>query len=133
MRTTLGFSSTTTVRGCARRFGNCTDWPSHASAPCRHSSSGTLTFRRLRRWLRRVPARTVFSRRHMASLRELQSTFAAAMRDPAVACAVVPQANLAIYRNNSAQTFRVALEGTFPVVLKRVGADYFRQLAARYR
>jgi hypothetical protein len=32
----------------------------------------------------------------MASLRELQRTFAAALRDPAVACAVMPQANLAI-------------------------------------
>jgi hypothetical protein len=69
----------------------------------------------------------------MVSLRELQSTFAAAMRDSAVACAVVPQTNLAIYRNNSAHTFRIALERTFPVILKRVGADYFGQLAVRYR
>ena len=69
----------------------------------------------------------------MASLRELQRSFAAALRDPAVACAVVPPANLSIYRNNSSIGFREALESTFPVVRRRVGEDYFRQLAAEYR
>jgi hypothetical protein len=69
----------------------------------------------------------------MASLRELQKTFAAALRDPAVACAVVPPANLSIYRNNALSTFRRALEQTFPVVRRRVGDDYFRQLATHYR
>jgi hypothetical protein len=69
----------------------------------------------------------------MASLRELQRSFAAALRDPAVACAVLPPANLAIYRNNAGITFRETLEHTFPVVRRRVGEDYFRQLGAQYR
>jgi hypothetical protein len=69
----------------------------------------------------------------MASLRELQRSFAAALRDPAVACAVLPQANLSIYRNNSNITHRMALEGTFPVIRKRVGDEYFRQLAHHFR
>jgi hypothetical protein len=69
----------------------------------------------------------------MASLRELQRSFAAALRDPAVACAVLPPANLAIYRNNARAAFLAALELTFPIVRRRVGDDYFRQLAAYYR
>jgi len=69
----------------------------------------------------------------MASLRELQRSFAAALRNPDVACAVLPPANLAVYRNNASITFRETLERTFPVVRRRVGDDYFRQLAARYR
>jgi hypothetical protein len=69
----------------------------------------------------------------MASLRDLQRSFAASLRDPSVACAVSPPANLSIYRNNSSITFRVALERTFPVVRKRVGEDFFRQLAHHYR
>jgi hypothetical protein len=69
----------------------------------------------------------------MASLRELQRSFAAALRDPDVACAVLPPANLAIYRNNARVAFLSALELTFPVVCRRVGDDYFRQLAIHYR
>lgn len=69
----------------------------------------------------------------MASLRELQRSFAAALRDPGVACAVVPPANLAIYRNNASITFRTALTLTFPVVRRRVGDDYFGQLCVHYR
>ena len=69
----------------------------------------------------------------MASLRELQQSFAAALRDPGVACAVVPPANLSIYRNNASLTFRAALALTFPVVRRRVGDDYFGQLCAHYR
>ncbi len=69
----------------------------------------------------------------MASLRDLQRSFAAALRDPSAACPVVPPANLAIYRNNSVHTFRVTLEASFPVLRKRVGDDYFRQLAHLYR
>jgi hypothetical protein len=69
----------------------------------------------------------------MASLRETQRSFAAALRDPSVACAVLPAANLAIYRNNASVGFRVALERTYPVLRRRVGDDYFRQLAQRYR
>lgn len=69
----------------------------------------------------------------MASLREQQQSFAAALRDPQVACAVLPPRNLSIYRNNSAIAFRAALEQTFPVLLRRVGADFFRQLCTLYR
>ena len=69
----------------------------------------------------------------MASLRELQRSFAAALRDPSAACPVLPPANLAIYRNNAAITFRVTLESSFPVLRKRVGDEYFRQLAHHYR
>lgn len=69
----------------------------------------------------------------MASLRDLQRSFAAALRDPGVACPVLPPANLSIYRNNAGIGFRAALERTFPVVRQRVGDEYFRQLAAHYR
>jgi hypothetical protein len=69
----------------------------------------------------------------MASLRELQRSFAAALRDSAAECPVTPLANLAIYRNNSAHAFRGALETSFPVIRARVGDDYFGQLAHRYR
>jgi hypothetical protein len=69
----------------------------------------------------------------MASLPELQRSFAAAMRDPESACAVLPPENLSVYRNNAASGFRAALQRTFPVVRRRVGDDYFRQLAAHYR
>jgi hypothetical protein len=69
----------------------------------------------------------------VASLREMQGAFAAALRDPSAACAVMPADNLSIYRNNTAISFRLALEGSFPVVRRRVGDDYFRQLSAQYR
>ena len=69
----------------------------------------------------------------MASLRELQNSFAAALRDPSANCAVVPPGNLSIYRNNSIFAHQHALELTFPVLRRRVGDDYFQQLAANYR
>lgn len=69
----------------------------------------------------------------MASLRELQRSFAAALREPGAACAVRPIANLEIYRNNADHSFRSALQLGFPVLRRRVGADYFRQLAHQYR
>jgi hypothetical protein len=69
----------------------------------------------------------------MASLLELQRSFAASLREPGATCAVTPPANLAIYRNNAESTFRGALQISFPVVRRRVGDDYFRQLAAAYR
>ena len=69
----------------------------------------------------------------MASLREMQGAFAAALRDPSAACPVLPAGNLSIYRNNTAISFRSALESSFPVVRRRVGDDYFRQLSAQYR
>src|SRR5689334_8457134 len=63
----------------------------------------------------------------------MQSSFAAALRDDSIACAVLPSENLSIYRNNASVSFRVALEHTFPVVRRRVGDDYFRQLSVQYR
>jgi hypothetical protein len=69
----------------------------------------------------------------VASLRELQRSFAAALRDPDAPCVVRPPANLAIYRNNTAAAFRSALEIGFPVLRRRVGDDYFRQLAHHYQ
>jgi hypothetical protein len=69
----------------------------------------------------------------VVSLRELQGSFAAALRDPSANCAVVPVPNLSIYRNNSFFVHQHALELTFPVLRRRVGDDYFRQLASSYR
>jgi hypothetical protein len=69
----------------------------------------------------------------VVSLRELQGSFAAALRDPSANCAVLPLPNLSIYRNNSFFTHQHALELTFPVLRRRVGDDYFRQLASNYR
>ena len=69
----------------------------------------------------------------MALLRELQASFAAALRDDSAPCAVLPRENLSIYRNNTAISFGTALRLSFPVLHRRVGDDYFRQLATRYR
>jgi hypothetical protein len=69
----------------------------------------------------------------VASLRELQRSFAAALRDPASACPVRPAGRLAIYRDNVAANFHGALEATYPVLRRRVGDDYFGRLAALYR
>lgn len=74
----------------------------------------------------------------MSSLHELQRAFAAALRDvtpggEAGTVAVRPVANLSVYRNNSDWQFRNALSLSFPVLRRRVGDDYFRQLAAHYR
>lgn len=38
-----------------------------------------------------------------------------------------------VYRNNAWQFFQAALERTYPVLQRRVGPDYFRQLAREYR
>ncbi|HET7203750.1 MAG TPA: DNA-binding domain-containing protein [Steroidobacteraceae bacterium] len=40
---------------------------------------------------------------------------------------------VAVYRNNTRQFFRTALALTYPVLLRRVGEQYFRQLAHEYR
>jgi len=69
----------------------------------------------------------------VASLPELQASFAAALRDESAPCGVLPRENLSIYRNNSAISFRTALGLSFPVLRRRVGDDYFRQLATKYR
>lgn len=72
----------------------------------------------------------------MTSLHDLQHQFAAALKrppgDPA-ACALRPAANLDVYRHNTAHQFHNALTLSFPVLRRRVGEDYFRQLAHQYR
>lgn len=75
-----------------------------------------------------------------SSLRELQREFARALQsqpgsaDVFVAAGEPTAASgLDVYRNNGRQFFRSALELTFAVVRRRVGDDYFRQLAERYR
>lgn len=76
----------------------------------------------------------------MDSLPELQARFAAALRgDPGAAAADVSgdglesAGRLAVYRNNARAMFDGALERTYPVLRRRVGEDYFRQLAHGYR
>jgi hypothetical protein len=72
----------------------------------------------------------------MASLLDQQRAFAAALRgtNPAAGDADVrPVANLGVYRHNADWQFRNALGLSFPVVRRRVGDDYFRQLASEYR
>jgi hypothetical protein len=76
----------------------------------------------------------------VASLRELQHAFAAALKDAdprastdASGCALRPVTNLAVYRNNAEWQFRNALSLSYPVLNRRVGDDYFRQLARLYR
>lgn len=75
----------------------------------------------------------------MPGLLELQRAFASGLRDPshdagAWACGdgIAAAARLRVYRNNGRAVFEQALGATFPVVLERVGADYFRQLAHFY-
>ena len=46
---------------------------------------------------------------------------------------MVDDAGLAVYRNDVQQFFRNALALTYPVTLRRVGEDFFRQLADGYR
>lgn len=81
-------------------------------------------------------------RHEPGDLERLQLRFAAALREPALAEALVdevlgnglePAARLRIYRNNSAAFFAGALARTYPVLRKRVGEEYFDQLAREYR
>jgi hypothetical protein len=76
----------------------------------------------------------------MPSLPETQARFAAALRGEAVQ--LLPDLNgdnlesagrLRIYQNNSAAAFEAALARSYPVLRRRVGEDYFRQLARDYR
>ncbi len=43
------------------------------------------------------------------------------------------EAGIDVYRNNAWQFYLMALERTYPVTRRRVGADFFRQLARDYR
>jgi hypothetical protein len=81
------------------------------------------------------------------SLTELQTRFASALRasgkqpdaDAAAleACIVndglAPEARVQVYRNNVRAMFTGALERTYPVLRRRVGAGHFAKLAAEYR
>jgi len=76
----------------------------------------------------------------MASLREIQSRFAAALHgqpddllEEIPGDGVDPAGRLQIYGNNARAMFEGALERTYPVLRRRVGDDYFRQLARSYR
>jgi hypothetical protein len=74
----------------------------------------------------------------MASLRDIQRDFAAALRTrhdspPSAVLGVRPARNLDIYRNNAEWQFRNSLALSFPVVRRRVGEEFFRQLTFNYR
>lgn len=77
----------------------------------------------------------------MPGLLELQRRFAAALRGGAAADAaewaegdgLPPAARVRVYAHNARAFFEQALELTYPVVRRRVGDDYFRQLAVAYR
>jgi len=74
------------------------------------------------------------------SWRELQSAFAAAVRDPAQAVpdAVGPRetqppiARFNVYRNNSAVSLTEAMADSFPVVAELVGEEFFTAMARAY-
>ncbi len=76
----------------------------------------------------------------MPTLREIQSAFAAHLLTAAdaptsfvVDAAIPAAARLAVYRHNSRSFFDAALRSTYPVIERRVGTDYFKQLSAQYR
>jgi hypothetical protein len=76
----------------------------------------------------------------VASLPEVQARFAAALRGErglletdVVDDGIEAAARLSIYRNNARAMFEGALERTYPVLRRRVGEDYFLQLAHGYR
>lgn len=76
----------------------------------------------------------------MASLRELQAGFAAALHgrpsdftNELAGDGVDPAGRLRIYSNNARAAFEGALASTYSVLRRRVGDEYFRQLAHHYR
>ena len=78
-----------------------------------------------------------------ASLLDAQRALARELRGPEATAlgsdrfdapaAVAVADRLAVYRNNARQFFRTALALTYPVLQRRVGEDYFRQLATEFR
>jgi hypothetical protein len=52
---------------------------------------------------------------------------------PSTVEAISAEPGWAIYRNNARQFFRAALAATYPVLQRRVGEDFFRQLAHEFR
>jgi hypothetical protein len=76
----------------------------------------------------------------LPALLDLQRAFAAGLHDRpcdvdtwAEGDAIPSASRLRVYRNNAWAVFGQALELTYPVVLERVGNEYFRQLAHFYR
>jgi hypothetical protein len=76
----------------------------------------------------------------MPGLHELQRSFAAGLSDRpcdahewAASDHIPAPARLQVYRNNSRTLFEQALQLTYPVLLRRVGTDYFRQLTHHFR
>lgn len=71
------------------------------------------------------------------NLRQQQRAFAQALRNTDSASAVNGGQDYAerfdTYRNNAWQFFATALEQTYPVLQRRVGREFFRQLAREYR
>lgn len=76
----------------------------------------------------------------MTALREVQRAFGTWLLgrtddapDWADGNEVSPESRLRVYRNNSRALFEQALKLTYPVLCRRVGTDYFRQLGHHYR
>ena len=76
----------------------------------------------------------------MTALHDVQRVFAAWLLgrtndapDWAAGDEIPPQSRLHVYRNNSRALFEQALQLTYPVLCRRVGTDYFRQLGHHYR
>jgi hypothetical protein len=71
------------------------------------------------------------------NLRQYQAAFAQGLRQPAQPLLADGAPDFAerfdAYRNNAWQFFAAALEQTYPVLQRRVGAEFFRQLAREYR
>lgn len=71
------------------------------------------------------------------NLRQYQAAFAQGLRQHAQSLPADGAPDFAerfdAYRNNAWQFFATALEQTYPVVQRRVGAEFFRQLAREYR
>jgi hypothetical protein len=83
-------------------------------------------------------------RNSVPDLKALQSAFGRSVRstsgneaDPHVLAGMSDPAafgeRIDVYRNNAWQSFLAALERTYVVTQRRVGADFFRQLAHEYR
>jgi hypothetical protein len=76
----------------------------------------------------------------LASLRDLQSAFASAVRSGdgtgvapfVVANGLAPERRVAIYANNVRENFLGTLEAGFPVLLRLAGRDWFRQTGSAY-
>ncbi len=73
-------------------------------------------------------------------LEQLQNEFLQSIFDPSRGTlaswicdgALAPERRVDIYRNNVFSNYRGALEAVYPVVLRLVGEEYFRQAARRY-